>query len=221
MGFLNKVRAVTLGAAHDLLDKTIDMNSPSVLRQYVRDLEAAIDKMKSESAVQDGQLRTMQREQSDLQAKVETDKATITKLLASADANAKAIAQSKAAIVLRDQQHLSEIAGNILSQQNIATSMKQAVTSLETKHETMVSRVRELERLDRDTKAKESAASAISNAGKIAGDIDNPSIDDLQDRMHRRNDVASAKFDQAMGGIETETPDNADVEALLASLRPQ
>ena len=69
-GFLQKLRIVTLGAAHDLLDREIDMNSPSALRQYVRDLEDAIGKMNSELAVQEGGVRTLNREYGDLGHKI-------------------------------------------------------------------------------------------------------------------------------------------------------
>jgi phage shock protein A len=220
MGFMSKVRALTLGATHDLLDATIDLNSPSAVRQMVRDVEAALDKMKSEAAIQDGQLRTSQREKGDLETKIAAAKATITKLLASTNPKAPEVAKTTAAGVLHDQNRLGELTSLIASQQASADSMAQAVTALEAKHEQMVNRVRDLERLDRDTKAKESAAVAISNAGRVAGFADGPSIDDLQDRMSRRNDVASARFDQSMGSLHTETPDSSDVDALLESLKP-
>lgn len=221
MSLLNKVRTLTLGATHDLIDKTIDLNNPSAVRQTVRDLESKITELKSNAAIQDGNLRTQIREQSELSARVETDKATITKLMASTDPNAVAIYKSKANLVLQNQKHLADMSDSITSQQNIATQMKATVVGLEAKHDQMVSRVHELERLDRDTKAKESAASAITAAGSVAGNIDSISVDDLADRMRRRNDVASAQFDQAAGSINTDTPDSDDVNALLASLAPQ
>lgn len=221
MSFLNKVRTLTLGAAHDLLDKAIDLNSPSAVRQSVRDMEAAITELKSNAAIQDGNLRTQIREQSELTATVAADKATIAKLLTSTDATAPAIAKAKANLVIQNQKHLSDMSDSITSQQNIATQMKATVVGLEAKHDQMVSRVHELERLDRDTKAKESAASAINAAGSVAGNIDSVSVDDLADRMRRRNDVASAQFDQAAGSINTDAPDSDDVNALLASLAPQ
>ena len=46
-------------------------------------------------------------------------------------------------------------------------------------------------------------------------------IGDVQDRMNRRHDVATSKFDQAMGGLNVETPDSSDVDALLDSLKPK
>lgn len=221
MSFLNKTRALILGTVNDLVDKTIDLNSPTVIRQYVRDLEGAIDTVRSNTAIQDGQYRTMVREQSELTTKIANDKAIMTKLLTSTDPTAAGIAHSKATITVQDQQWLNSMTESIAAQQKVSEQMKQTVTQLETKHEEMLARVRELERMDRDTKAKESAANAITQAGKIAGNIDNPSVDDVQDRMHRRNDVASAQFDAAMGSMHTDQPDSEDVNDLLDSLKPK
>jgi phage shock protein A len=221
MNFLQKVRAVTLGASHDLLDKTIDMNSPSVLRQYVRDLEAAIDKMKTETAVQDGTLRTLNRESADLTNTIATDRATVAKLLASPDVNAPALAKARASVILTNQSRLNAMQADIETQKAALEKMQAAVVALEAKHETIVARVRELERLDRDSKSKEQAAAAISNAGSIVNMTSNQSIDDLTSRMQARHDVADAKFEQAMGGMQAESEDSDAVNALLAELQPK
>jgi phage shock protein A len=221
MSFLDKLTTFAKGSAHDLLDRAIDLNSPTMVRQYVRDLEDGINQIKTNAALSDGQLRTAIRERSELSSKIETDKATITKLLASTDPKGPQAAKDKGAVVVQNQSRLKAMDDSIAIQQQIVDKTNQTISSLETKHELMVSRVRELERLDRDTKAKESAATAITNAGKLAGVADNAGVDDLEDRMRRRNDVASAKFDSAMGDIHVDQPDSDDVNALLESLKPQ
>lgn len=214
-GFFQKLRAVTLGAAHDLLDKAIDMNSPSMLRQYVRDLEDAIGKMNSEAAVQIGQVRTLKREQGDLQAKVDADTAFVKTILTS---NPE-LAKSKAVLIVQNNKHLEQIALDLENQQKMADDLTLSVSKLQAKHDLMVSRVRELERIDRDSKAKESAASALSAAGSLVGSIDSQSIDDLEGRMRRRNDVAGAKFDQAMSSVPEDSTNSDEADALLASLK--
>lgn len=216
-GFFQKLRLVTLGTAHDLLDKEIDMNSPLMLRQYVRDLEDAIGKMNSEAAIQVGQVRTMKREYGDLGAKIEADKQQVKSLLASSPD----LARSKAALVVENQKHYDQMSSDIEAQQKVADDLTQSVLKLQSKHDLMVSRVRELERIDRDSKTKESAAAAMTAAGSLIGGVGTQSIDDLEGRMRNRNDVASAKFDQAMAA--TATPDDEanseDVDALLTSLK--
>ena len=221
MDFLNKLRAVTLGTMHDLLDKTVDMNSPSVLRQYVRDLEVAIDKMRSDAAVQDGQLRTMKREATELEGSIATDKAVSAKLLASSDPTAPQLAENKAKVVLQNQQRLTALQGDIVTQANVSSNMQSAVAALDGKHALIMTRLRELERLDRDSKTKEQAADAIAQAGKLVSAVGSDSVDDLTDRMRRRHDVADARFDSAVGSLHTdEAATSDDVAALLASLKP-
>jgi uncharacterized iron-regulated protein len=83
----------------------------------------------------------------------------------------------------------------------------------------MVSRVRELERIDRDSKAKESATEALNAAGSLTGSVDAQSVDDLEERMRRRNDVASAKFEQSMAAVPEDNTNSEAVDALLASLK--
>lgn len=218
--FLSKLRVVTLGTAHDLLNQVIDSNSPSAMRQYVRDLESAIDKLKTEAATQDGQIRILNREKSELDSKIATDKQTISKLMVSTQPNAKEIAKGKAAVVIQNQKQSDQYVQDIQVQTEAAAKLNATIVTLDNKHTLMVSRVRELERLDRDSKAKESAASALKNAGSLIDSGNDISIDDVENKMRSRNDVASAKFDQALGGIQTDTTDSDDVNALLESLTP-
>lgn len=214
MSLFQKLRTLTLGTAHDLLDKAIDLNSPTMIRQYVRDLEDAIGKLQSETAVQQGQLTTMKREKTQLEFQISSGKDTVKNYLAQDPNSAKARAQ--AAVILNEQKQLDTI--NLDTQTKVVEELTNTVTALQGKHDLMVARVRELERLDRDTKTKESAAKAITNAGSILNTVGSKSVDDLQDRMQRRNDVANAKFDSSMGNIKSD--DNTEeVDALLASLK--
>lgn len=221
MSFFQKVRAVTLGAAHDLLDKTIDMNSPSAVRQYARDVEAAVHQMENESAIQSGQVRTTTREKAELDNRIATDKKTIEHLLAAGTESGKNLAKVKASLVLQNQKHSDELAQTIAGQQDTADKIAASVTALQAKYQQVVAQVHELEQMDRDTKAKESANSAIQAAGSILATGNSVSVDDLKGRMQRRNDVASSRFDQSMASMPApEEANSEDVEALLASLTP-
>src|SRR6266481_1935672 len=136
-GFLAKLRVVTLGSVHDLLDRAIDLNSPSVIRQYTRDLE-----------------------------------------------------RPKAADLVRMRAKFAGADENIEHAKKASVDIDVAVSNLEGKHAAMVDRVRQLEQLDRDTKAKNSAASALAAAGRLIQGGADISVDDVQQRMARNNDVA-------------------------------
>lgn len=220
--FMHKLRTATLGTVNDLLDKAIDLNSPSFMRQYVRDLEDALDQMTNQAAVQAGQVRTLSRERDTMQhtidAKTKDAQISVTK-------GNQDLARIQAAEVVRLTKELTRMTDDLTAQKQSSANTDKTVALLNEKHSQMISRLRELERLDRDSKMKEQSATAAAGFGKlIAGGAD-MSVDDIQSKMRARNDVASEKFDRAMSSIQT-TPEedcetSAQVDELLASLAPK
>ena len=191
-----------------------------MLRQYIRDLEDALTKMKTEEAVQNGQIRTTTREKTDIEAKIAYNRTQASAALANPSEASQKHAREIAAIIVTQNNQLASINQSITDQTASIDALHTTVLRLQAKHDSALTNLRELERLDRDSKSKEQAARAIQNAGSILGSVDNPSVDDLKEHMQRRNDIASAKFDQAMGTISPETEtDSAEVDALLASLK--
>lgn len=217
--FLSKLRIVTLGTANDLLDKAIDTNSPSAIRQYVRDLEDALAKMQNEAAVAAGTIRTLQRESNDLTSNIQTGKLTIQKLL---PANAD-LARTKATEIVSLQDQLAQHTKDLDAARQSSKALDAAVSNIQIKHDQMLARVRELEHLDRDTKAKEQAAGAMQAAGRLVSGGADMSVDDVESRMRARNDVANAKFDRAVGSttVQDDPETTAAVDDLLSSLAPK
>lgn len=209
--FMSKLRTVTLGTVHDLLDKAIDMNSPSFLRQYVRDLEDALDQMRNQAAIQAGQVRTMIRELGVEQHNIDAK----TKMTQSSLEQGKTdVARIQAADVVRMKKELDRLTTDLESQKQSSAAIDKSVELLEQKHSLMLSRLRELERLDRDSKAKEQAAAAMAGAGKLVEGGADISVDDIESKMRERNDVASEKFDRAMGSIHTPEEDVETTQAV-------
>ena len=89
----------------------------------------------------------------------------------------------------------------ITSTQQSSQALNEAVSTLQTKYQNMVEQLQRLEAMDTAAKAKESAAQAIRNAGRMASAGGTVSVDDISDRIQRRSDVADAKFQQAMGDM--------------------
>jgi len=220
MGIFQKLRVITLGNLHELLNKTIDLNSPAVLEQYIRDLEDAITSMKNEAATQAGLIRTLEREVGDLQHNIDSETDLVKRILAGSAANKDTASRIHAANVVRMQKELPEKQAQLETQRKTSAAIDDAVAKLDAKHADMVNQARSLRRLDRETKAKEHAAGAMEAAGKIVSDIDGASIDDIKGKMQERHDVADVKFERAMDSVQVEEdPTTAgDVDALLATL---
>jgi len=215
MSFLAKLRVVTLANVHDLLDKAIDLNSPSVIRQYTRDLEDALDRMKNEAAVQAGTVRTLQREKIELDGRIKTTEVTIQHLVEGGHSD---LARPKAADLVRMRAHFAEADGNIATAQKSSHDIDVAVANLEAKHAEMVDHVRQLESLDRDTKAKEDSKRALAAAGRLVQGGADVSVDDVESRMKRRNDIATEGFNRALGdaAVQENPETSAAVDDVLA-----
>lgn len=223
MSLFTKARAFTLGNMHELLDKAIDVNSPAVLKQYVRDLESAITQLKSEAAIQAGGVRTLNREIGDLQQSINMKKTAIqTRLKEPGVDTTDSLVRSWAAQVTNWQKELDQKRTvELPEKQKVASALDAAVAKLETKHTDMVSNVRRLESLSHTATAKSRAVDALDQAGKLSSGADSISIDNLQERVQAKADVADEKFDRAMGDEAfAESPEQKDeVDNLLSSLK--
>jgi phage shock protein A len=219
MNIFSKASLTVRGNINDLLDKVIDLNSPSAVRQQARDIESELSHYGTDVAVQDGALRGKIREKAELASKIETDKATLSQLKASTAPNAEEVTRTKATFVLSEIERSKALDGEISSQQQVVAQMNNIKQRLSSQHDQLVLRIHQLESLDRDTKSKEAAAHAISSMGSMLNTSDTHSIDNITQRMQARNDVASAKFDSAVATLPAPVETNsADIDALLASV---
>ena len=69
-GLFQKARMAALSSAHALLDKIIDLNSVGAVKQYVRDLENALEDLEDAAATEAGHVRTVQRDCIQLQSQM-------------------------------------------------------------------------------------------------------------------------------------------------------
>lgn len=221
--FAQKLRTVTLGTVHDLLDKAIDLNSPSALRQHVRDIEHALDKMRDNAAVQAGQVRTLDREIGDTRSRVATDKAVIERILEGQSPVKEELARAKAIAVIRLEKQASDLEDQAQLQRQTSTAIDQAVADLAARHEKSIARLRDLERLDRDSKAKEQAAHSLRSAEAMLTGGAEIGVDDIERKVRARNDVANEALQRALGSLSPTVDEGmaSAVDDLLSELRPK
>lgn len=221
-GLLAKLRVTILGNAHELLDKTIDLNSIPVLKQYVRDLETAIEKLKGEVANQDGTVIGLQREIATLNANIINETTTIQKILSSAIPNQN-LAREKGTRVVGWKNELTSKTTELEQAQQMAQQLHTVMSNMNIKHTEILGRVKSLESTQAQTKAMKASVSATEAAGKLVNNGIDSSIDDVSARLMHEHDVATAQFNQTIGSINVEqnAETSASVDDLLASLAPQ
>lgn len=196
-----KARIAALSAAHGLMDKVIDLNSIGAVKQYVRDLESGLEDLEDASAVAAGHVRTVQREADQLKSQINELNTNIDFILGDNKPENDYLATPLEARLIGLEQRMSTKDDELESAQKTSKSLVEAAAALRAKHQGMVSQIQRLEAMDIAAKAKEKAADAIQQAGKIASSGGDVSIDAVSDRIQRRSDVADARFERALGDM--------------------
>jgi phage shock protein A len=216
-GLFQKARIAALSAAHSLLDKTIDLNSIGAVKQYVRDLENALEDLEDATAAASGHVRTVQRDFDQITFQIKELNQNIDFILTDTKPENDSLAAPLEARLIGLEQRVSTKKDEIEAGTKTAQALSEATSTLRTRYQNMVQQVQRLEAMDMATKAKENAARAMREAGKIAATGSDVSIDAVTDRMQRRADVADARFEQAMGVMSDEV--RKDVVMVQAQAR--
>ena len=203
---IEKIRVFVKAKAHKLLDAAIDMDSPEVLKQYIREYEEALSEMDSARATAKADVNIAVRSVAALEKQVKDTTRDIETLLGDNDPNNDHFALDLENRVMGFEQDLQV-------QQATLTALRQASASLETvgvkmkaKHREMTQALTRLTGMDRAAKAQEGAAAALKAVGSMASGVDaTTSVDNLQKRIERRLEVAQETLKQ-----QSETAFGAD-----------
>ncbi len=222
-GILSKLRTLTLGNLHELLDAAIDLNSVAACKQYVRDLEEAKDKMRNEAASARGRVGQSESAVTTLEHQIATDTEHAQLLLDDDDPSNDGDAQSLMEGVVQKQELLEGKKAELANNKQVADALGEAVRKITAKHAEMVANVRKLSDLQKQTEAKEQAAAALKAAGKIANAADGVSIDSAEQRLRDRAAAVNEQFKDALtdvsGGSVKESVTSAKAKQLIAEMR--
>lgn len=218
-----KIRTLTLGNIHELLDAAIDLNSVAACKQYVRDLEEAKDKMRTEAAAARGRLGQSQAAVTTLEHQIATDTEHAQLLLDDDDASNDADAERLMEGVVTKNELVETKKAQLATDKQVSDALGDAVRKITAKHAEMVNNVRRLEALEAQTKAQEQATAALKQAGKLANATDGVSVDNVEQRLRDRAAASSEQFKDAMsdmsGGSVQESVTAAKAKKLIAEMR--
>jgi phage shock protein A len=216
MELFHKLTTLAKATSHDLLDKAIDWNSPSMLRQFARDLESETERLSNEAATQAGLCRSYERQLTEYNSRLDQQ----VNLGKTAKANNNATAMAAAAqqiLILRPQ--ITQKEQDVAAQRAASAQIDVAVSKLKAKSQEVNARVHSLESLDSSSKVKASAAAALGNASKVlqvGGSID---VDNIEEHIRTQNDINSTKLDRALGEFDNVAPgpDQGALDSVMAS----
>jgi phage shock protein A len=196
-----KARIAALSTAHSLMDKVVDLNSIGAVKQYIRDLENALEDLEDSAASAAGHVRSVQRDADQVQSQIKELNQNIDFILGDNKPDNDYLATPLEARLIGLEQRASTQQEELVTGQKTAQALAEAATTLRTRYQNMVQQVQRLEAMDQATKAKENAVEAIRQAGQIASTGSDVSIDAVADRIQRRSDVADARFERVMGDM--------------------
>ena len=217
-GLFEKARIAALSAAHALLDKTIDLNSIGAVKQYVRDLEKALEDLEDSTAAAAGHVRSVEREAEQISYQIAELNQNIDFILSDDKPENDHLATPLEARLIGLEQRVTSRKEEVVTGQQTAQALAEATSTLRVRYQNMVQQIQRLEAMDRATKAKESAVKAMRQAGKIASTGADVSVDAVADRIQRRADVADAKFAQVMGEMRSDVKKDVVIAQAQARL---
>ena len=217
-GLFQKARIAALSTAHALLDKVVDLNSIGAVKQYLRDLENALEDLEDASAVAAGHVRTVQRDADQIRHQITELNQNIDFILSDNKPDNDSLATPLEARLIGLEQRIGTKDEEIAAGQKTSQALVEAVSTLRTRYQNMVQQVQRLEAMDMASKAKESAVKAIRQAGQIASVGGDVSIDAVADRIQRRSDVADARFERALGEMNDQVKKDVVIAQAQARL---
>ncbi len=211
-----KVRTITLGNIHDLLDAIIDLNSMAAVRQNLRDLEEALDSIRDNLALAEGERKGLESEIVRLAGEMRQTDSDIDLLLSQGkDASATQLQVKLDGLKARQPKKEGELA----TAKTTEATLRQVVDQIETRHAAMLERVHELDQLERQTESQEHQTELLRNAAELSDSLDTSnSVDNVEARMRRDAAVAQSRFDRAVAdvGADSTTVDVATARAQAA-----
>lgn len=201
-GIAEKTRILVLSNVHALLDKAIDLNSTQAVRQYVRDLETSVEQLADAVAEARGNAKSTKDEIDFLKTEKGKLDHDITIILTDGDPSNDQLAQALEVKLMGSETRLATSEQTLATEQQTVDTLSQTVSNLRAKHVAMVSQLKQLETLERSTKAQQSAAKAVRGASKLAGSGANVSVDDVVGRIQRKYNVATEQLKSATGEME-------------------
>lgn len=197
MSLFNKIRTATLAAVNEAADGAINSMPLPVLKQKIRDLEAAQGEMHNQMSIQKGNIMDAEGEVKVLTSRIAAETAMLTKIVANKGKTDPSV-QAKASLVVSLQSQLTTKQGTVTSLTAMYEKMKQGAAVVDQKHTEALERLHTLESVTTDTKALQAGVKASRAIQGIVGDsVDGLDINSLEKKITHDHNVATASFDQA------------------------
>lgn len=214
-----KLRTLGLGTVHDVLDRATDLNSPAAIKQDLRDLSAAKDKLREARVAQTGRITNLERAIDSSTAQEQKISSEIDFLLSDND-------KSNDESTYEMQESLDKLAESrtglefeLAATKAAEADLLTAVEQVGTKFDSLNSQLSSITARAAQTKAKNAAATAIQNASSTVTSVGGMDIDSVAARVQLDGDVADARFQDALGSLTSKSDKDVARARAIAAIR--
>ncbi len=215
-----KIRTITLGNVHTLLDKVGELNTVGQVEQHVRDLEDARKDLEGSLAEARYDLRTRANNLTTHQIHAGQLEGNIRTLMAAGGDQNVTSARLLAIELGTLRKTIEAEEPGVPEQQGVVDKLSQAVAAINGEEQAAKGKLGTLRSQVATSRAKDRAATALEQVGTAMAN--GGAIDSAMDRLiwarnplsHARSDAA---FERALGGLPVSNAD-ADADAILAEL---
>ena len=202
----DKAKLIVQANLHELLNKKV--NTPEGYDQAIRNLESAMADIRLGVDEATGTANGYRRDIATMQATIVDNESNADLMFGDDDPSNDDSALQLQLEADRLREQVEEYQRDLADQAQTLADLNQALSQLEAKHQQMLTESRRLRQSRATAKAKNRASDAVDKAGQIAGDM--PSIDNIKAELDHQLDVADARFDRVVAGMQaSQSPEEA------------
>ena len=206
MTLFDKAKLIVKGELHELLNKKV--NTPAGFDEAIRDLDGALAEIRLGVDEAVGTANGYRREIISMQATIVKNEASADDMFVDDDPNNDDSALQLQMEADRLKEQVEEYQQMLADQEQTVAQLNLAVTQLEAKYQQMLTDSRRLRQTATITKNKTRASDAVDRASQVAGDT--PSVDSIKAELDHQRDVADARFNRVVGGMQaSQSPEEA------------
>jgi len=213
---LEKLRIITLSNVHGVLDAFINLNDVGALKVYARDLEGAVRQMEQLDNGLQGSIDTLTKDIGKSQRLADGWQLDIDTLLTDADPSNDPQALKIQVDLDATNEDLVLMREKLAQKKADHEKATQVIGALNAKLAQTVRRIKELEEAEKETAADHQAAQSMENVSKVFGD--QPSVDNVGQKIMEKNAATRAELNRAMGKATDVTMDDTRIASASAAL---
>jgi phage shock protein A len=187
-----KIRLVTLGNIHQLLNKMVDLNNIAAVEQHLRDLRNSLDGLENDAAQAEGQKRYVAKRLAGKQGEVAGLLTSIRTIQGDANPDNDHLAKAMAVKAVGLNKEIEALKVEDEDAKATDLAMDKAVSLLTASVTSFDSQLNRLRSLAESTKNKTRAAEALNAVAAVTANGDGLQLDNVSARIQKAAETADA-----------------------------